>query len=684
MKDKKVSKNTKGSIGTYKKPLIIASVAAVISAACAITVTILFVNGQKQGFKDVDNAVTQAYDYVQQRELPDGAFGNVLQSKLEKSLVYCLGENEHLIIYGEESFTYDGLTVTKTDLTYPLYDDIDQCIELADIGDIVLTKGYYSAYDGGNGVYEVCRYTEDENFTTISDEDARITLKLLNYNSTVNIFQTGYKQGAINNFIKEFTSNSDYSTAFIPKGEYLITDNFDLNASNKNYLGYDCTLYADDNYSPYGTNNDCAFYIYGNIQSVCIDGFNVEVSVRNKLSDPLVSMLTVKDAADVIISNCSFYLPKQANVYDTSGMVDLLTGWSNVTVRDCKFENYSSTVDGGGITVRDTLKKECQNATFKNNYIYSNCKGEVIAICSGIDTNLYNDISDSGSVKNVTFTQNTIIGDKPNDDVGAREVGMRIGYQISPVKDIKFIDNDITMSSANQLLIYGKASNLTLTENDVKIDSSHQDGKYYTLFGHDASARAAYDIVVEDNKFSTLDGSNINTIATTEDEFSFIGNTFDTQNSVTRLFDCHSLFKDNVFNIKKINGCIYRDVKKVISNVINVDELNAVYEFYNLSLTSSVLIDSDQINSKIIASNFMIFNGTQIKFNDRAITFSNFKFTTEAVGGVNYYLANGTSSVLDDGVINFVNSSLSVYDTPSHNTVENDPQNKITINFSAE
>lgn len=683
-KKKQQSKNSKSQISAYKKPLIIASVAAVLSAACAITVTILFVNGQKQGFKDVENAVTQAYDYVQQRELPDGAFGNVLQSKLEKSLVYHTDEDEYIIIYGNESFTCNGLTVTKTDLTYPIYEDVDQCIELADIGDVVLTKGYYSAYDGGCGVYEVCRYAEEENFTTISDENAKITLKLLTYDSVVNIFQTGYKQGAINDFINDFTAKQDYSTIFVPKGEYLITDNFDLNVSNKSYLGYDCTLYADDSYSPVGPNNGCAFYVYGNVQNICIDGFNVEVAVRAKLRDPLIGMLTVRDADSVIMSNCSFYLPKQASIYDTSGMVDLFTGWSNVTVRDCNLENYSSTVGGGGIGVRDIFKKECENATFKNNYIYSNCKDEVIAIFSGLDTSLTDDPIGGGNIKNVTFTQNTIVGGKPNEDVGPRVVGLTVGYQVSPVKEIKFIDNDITIFSANYLLLYGKTSNLTLTGNDIKIDSSYQNGKYYTLFWHNVYAQAAFDIVVENNKFTTLENSNINTIAATDEEFSFIGNTLDTQNSVSRLFDSHSLFEDNVFNIKKITSCIYRDIKKVKNNIINVEELNIVYEFYNLSLTSSVLIDSDQVTSKIIGCNFMMFNGSQIKFNDREVTFYNFKFETEAVGGVYYYLAYGTSPIVDSGVINFVNSTLSYYDTPGHNTVESDPEKKITINYTTE
>lgn len=103
----------------------------------------------------------------------------------------------------------------------------------------------------------------------------------------------------------------------------------------------------------------------------------------------MLGLLSARDIDGLVLNNCSFYLPKEASIYSSSGMVDLFTGWSNVTIKNCTLENHSSTVAGGGIGIRDIYKKGCTNATIENNYIYSNCKDEAIAVFSGGDTSLY-------------------------------------------------------------------------------------------------------------------------------------------------------------------------------------------------------------------------------------------------------------------------------------------------------
>ncbi|UKI49255.1 MAG: hypothetical protein L6U99_10995 [Clostridium sp.] len=70
---------------------------------------------------------------------------------------------------------------------------------------------------------------------------------------------------------------------------------------------------------------------------------------------------------------------------------------------------------------------------------------------------------------------NTIVGDKPNAKLGPRVVGITVGYQISPVYNVKIENNDITMYSANYLLLYGKTNTLNFVNNNVKIDSSYKE-----------------------------------------------------------------------------------------------------------------------------------------------------------------------------------------------------------------
>ena len=86
----------------------------------------------------------------------------------------------------------------------------------------------------------------------------------------------------------------------------------------------------------------------------------------------MLGLLSARDIDGLVLNNCSFYLPKEASIYSSSGMVDLFTGWSNVTIKNCTLENHSSTVAGGGIGIRDIYNKD-----------------EVIAVFSGGDTSLY-------------------------------------------------------------------------------------------------------------------------------------------------------------------------------------------------------------------------------------------------------------------------------------------------------
>lgn len=71
----------------------------------------------------------------------------------------------------------------------------------------------------------------------------------------------------------------------------------------------------------------------------------------------MLGLLSARDIDGLVLNNCSFYLPKEASIYSSSGMVDLFTGWSNVTIKNCTLENHSSTVAGGGIGIRDIYKK---------------------------------------------------------------------------------------------------------------------------------------------------------------------------------------------------------------------------------------------------------------------------------------------------------------------------------------
>lgn len=653
-----------------------------IAVASALCVIIPANPSTQQCIERIEQAIIDTNSYMQTYEVEDELFGNILQSNLKSSLVYDLEDNETLILYKGREFVYKDCEVSLSQKSFNIFNNVEQALVGGEIGEYVLTRGYNKAFDGGNSLYLVCPYFQDLRTICISNKEEDKTLQLVDINQTINIFQMGYTKGEISGYVNSFIKEYSYKNIFIPKGRYRVCDNFDVSVGNKSFYGFKTTIYSDNTYLPQGASNGCLFYVYNNISNVYINGFDVKVIVKKKLNDPLIGLMTARDVQGVTLNNCSFYLPKEGRIYSVSGMIDLFTGWQDVTVKNCRLENFSSTVGGGGIGVRDIFKKECRNALFENNYIYSNCKDEMIAIFSGIDTSLYEDKVGGGNIQNVTFKNNTIVGGKPNADIETRVVGITVGYQVSPVSDIKFINNDITMYSANYLLIYGKTKDLIFEGNDCKLDSSYQ-ADLYTLFWHNVKADAGEGILIKNNSFLMLENSTIRTLALTGEELAFVGNTFTSSYKVSRLMDCHSIFENNVFNVDNIGGCVYRDIKNVKNNRINAQFINVVFEFFDLNIQNDIVIYADHITTNSIGSNFMMFNGNAINFNNHSLTFHNFVFETSVVLGPYYYLAHGTTQLCDRAVINFINSDLSVYNDGRHNFVANDNGNKVTINFTS-
>lgn len=666
-----------------KNKKIIYIIIGLIFSISAIIVAGFFVNSGDESL--IIKAINESNTYISQKEFETSTFSNVLQSKLKDSLVYNTNENEYTIVYKNKCFVYKDNKLKKTKPEFAIFDNLESALSSEISGEYVFTKGYNFAFDGGNAFYKISNYNEDDSIISHADKSKTHLLVYTTYDSIINIKQMGYTNDlSLDNFVNKFTSKLAYQSIFLTAGEYKVTDNFDINVSNKSYYAMDSKIFSDDTYLPSGYNNGCLFYVYNNISNIKINGFDLEIKVSEKLADPLLGLCTARNIDGLTLNNCSFYLPEEAHIYGSSGIIDLFTGWKNVTVKNCHLENHATTVGGGGIGIRDIYEQKCENAFFENNYIYCNCRDEIIAIFSGVDTSLGYTDGGNGNIENVVFQNNTIIGDKTNLDytLTPRVVGITVGYQKSPVKNINFLNNHIEMYSANYFLLYGKANTVNFENNQIKIDSSFKE-KLYKLICHNSKADDGENINFNTNIVEFTDGSTLNTIAESGEELTFKSNKL-TGQKVYRLFDSKALFENNDINFERIEECVYRNIKLVKNNNINTDFVSVVYEFYNLNISNDIVVDSDNISANTMSCNFMMFNGDEISFNNHSVTFKNFKLITNNVGGAYYYLAYGTKPIKDSAVINFYNCSLSLYENNGHNKViENNDngENKVTINF---
>lgn len=668
----------------YNKKQIILVVLSIFAVALCIILPCVFgIIIPHNIQKEVENAIEQTKSYIEEKELDNSTFTNIFQSFLKNSLIYNTQNNEYLVLYKDKKYTYkdNKLSVSNQDIV--IYDNLEEALNAGNsLNSVIFTKGFYSPYDNGNSCYVVDEYVENKDDIYFSNELKTFSLKFVTFDSIINIYQMGYRADEnIDTYVNKFTSDLKYNSIFLTQGTYKITNNFDINVSNKNYFAKDVKLFADDTYAPTGWNNGCLFNVYNNISNIKINGISLDVITNKKLDDPMLGLLSARDVDGLIMNNCSFYLSKEAHIYSSSGIIDLFTGWENVVVKNCKLENHSSTVAGGGIGVRDIYQKRCYNALFENNYLYSNCRDEVIAIFSGSDTSLGYSDDGSGYIENVVFKNNTIIGGEQDleNTKTPRVVGITVGYQKSPVKDISFIDNEIQMYSANYFLLYGKADTVKFKNNNIKIDASYTN-RLYKIICHNSNADEGYNILFKSNNVEMINSSVLNTIAETGDELEFSNNVLKGE-KVYRLFDSLALFNANTIQFNSISECVYRSLKQSINNIITTNSINVVYEFYNLNISNNIEILGDKIETEEISRNFMMFNGTNIYFNNHTLTFKNFIFNTKRVLEEKYYyLAYGTDAIQDSGIINFVNSNISVYENIGHNTIEKN-NNKVIVNF---
>lgn len=626
--------------------------------------------------KMINSEIEETQTLLKKKNYEKEIFPYLLQENLENLYCYNIDENKYLINYNNSIFIYENSTLKKDNISnYIFVDNIEEAFNY-EIGTKIFTKGYNNLTDGGNCFCTIVNPNED-NQSLILNSKLNKALKYNSFDSTISINQLGYfTNNALDIPINEFTNNINLNHLYIPSGTYFIENCFDINTSNKYYSTYNSLIDIPSTYSPSGNNKGCLFYVYNDISNIKINGFSAKVNVNEKMNNPMLGILSARDVDNLSLLNCSFYIPKEASIYSSSGLIDLFTGWSNVIIKNNHLENHSSTVVGGGIGLRDIYKKGCYNALIEDNYIYSNCKDEVIAIFSGADTSLYPSDQGGGSIENVIFKNNIIVGGKPNKDLPPRVVGITIGYQISPVSNIQFISNQIEMYSANYLLLYGKANNVTFKNNDIKIDASYSEN-LYIMFSHNSYADKANDIIIDGNSFETINDSSLYTISSSNEEFNFINNKINA-NKITRVFDSKSTYENNIINVNSVTKCVYHNVKETKNNILNADYVNVVYEFYNLNISDDIIIE-DKINCNSIGANFMMFNGNSITFNNHLITFKNFIFNCTQSNSKYYFLAYDTSIISDKCIIKFISSSLSIYDDENHNYIAKDPDNKVTL-----
>lgn len=246
-------------------------------------------------------------------------------------------------------------------------------------GDLVITKGYYIANDGGSAYYHIVSETEKYSEDLTNGLKAELIIK-----ESVNVKMFGAKgDGETDDLISLTNAFNNSNTIYFDKGTYNITDNITIN--NKTIVGNSSII----NTISQATTQE---------HQIIFNGTNNVRDITFKQSNHNVALCLIRDCYNSNFDNCKFIVD---NV-ETNGYVDLYTNNQNLNFTNCIFNCSSYKLDGslaiGGIWIREYYEdKTTENIHFNNCSILHNSIDECIAIWNW-----------QGSVKDVYIDNCTI------------------------------------------------------------------------------------------------------------------------------------------------------------------------------------------------------------------------------------------------------------------------------------
>ena len=131
-------------------------------------------------------------------------------------------------------------------------------------GDTCQTLGYYSANDGGAGLYKIVSSTAEDDGGSIHILDNGLRAELIIEDGIINVMQFGAKGNGVDDDTDILQKAIDYSAInnlkliANSKSTYLISKTINITSLNTNFDFQDCTFKTSENFI---ATNDCMFYV---------------------------------------------------------------------------------------------------------------------------------------------------------------------------------------------------------------------------------------------------------------------------------------------------------------------------------------------------------------------------------------------------------------------------------------
>lgn len=216
-------------------------------------------------------------------------------------------------------------------------------------GDCVMTRGYYAAGDGGNGVYVVTSSTAAaDNGSVIALNNGK-KAELVIDGDTINVKQFGAKADDttvdnipfINAAFDWLTTNGGGTLVF-PYGTYSVkpvgkTSVLELYGSNITILGNQATLQVSASTGDF----EYLLFVDGNPKNIVFDSLNFDDNILNNTGYPVTGdnakkqqLLHFETCRDITVRNCHF---------KTGGVWCIIGKFYGLTAENCRFDFRTKT-----------------------------------------------------------------------------------------------------------------------------------------------------------------------------------------------------------------------------------------------------------------------------------------------------------------------------------------------------
>ncbi len=555
-------------------------------------------------------------------------------------------------------------------------------------GDIVSTKGFYSAYDEGASKYEIVSSATPNEMNVITlNNGLYATLLEDEYVDSINVMQYGVKTGddtydsgpAI-----QLAFNSGSSLVNFPKGKdiYVETQVFFKGdkAVDTVYDGNDSIIYQMDEFN-YTSSIYREFSWLVLEDDIVIKNFNFK-SLRETIR-PIVDSTSIGVALIAVINASNIdivdtYIEGPDATYNEDGTsiktyfvgIDLYSGWHNVLIDNVEIIIENDAGASLCFMARDILAKGPSGLVVENSYMKKTYHDEIFAI--GM---ILPNADKTNAIEDIIIRNNEFYSEEGINTSSYVAISLSVHADDNYVRNVLFENNFIyTDASSSAIQTVGNHEDIVIRNNEINVvPNEGYEGDYdyvSSLFNNNSNV-----VSVTGNTINLIDNPSVDRylLRVAVGDYSFVDNDVFIDNDATYIFQNMTNANDNRIEVTGDVGEIQRNSRNITGNVITAGSINTYSRYFSVTLDGEYNFNNNtitSINDRSTTSFLGMYNsitvnpGTVVNFNNNDVSITN-------LTSVQDYLVNIGFSVMypDDFTVNFIGNTYPNTHSYIHNNM---------------